>query len=738
MLETCLITGKLRDPSGTLLTNARVTFTLTSREQPGDILILPRPVVAQTDEAGNISVELWPNSAGNAGTAYLVQAATDGGYVQYPAWMAVVPDAETADITDISELVPPSSVNDALAAVLEARAEGDRAQGYADQTGLDRIATGEDRVAAAGSAANALGSAALAEASANRVDLGALDAAVDATAADKADAEAARDATYAGPNAPYPDTAAGIADTANGDRFVVANGDGWQLFENDSGVAVALSPLLPSLSAVADVLAQIGGSELNLHVFRDADGYVTMRQAGDLNFLLPDPQTGEFSSVQETMRAAPKPNEGESAALIFADADDRVLGHIRPDAGLMLAGLDESVQDEILDLRQQVAGAASASRLNTGIMRSMLESERGRVAGQASIYHNAIVKPHGSDSTETQRIPGLVVLSPTTAYLVWQQRLAGYDYIGDAEYQRLVGALVTYTPGVGVAAGSTVVIDAPADEQKVSNHPHLFLNGDGHIVCIYNSNTDGNYRVYRRVSTDGGATWSARTEVVSSLPDSSYIALGSNGTVVRVPDGYANEGRIYIPVYGVSDAGSGLIYSDDDGDTWSVGPILRNGFTIQEPGIALTHEGDILMCLRRADNPGLVHFARLPLGEDEWIDMGLDPKMVTPRIAMSMLQMAEYPGDGMPAIAHVGPAGAVRRAQRIRLSYDCGRSWQWSWKRPDVDDGAGNGAGYTAIRKLSNDLFIVAYETAESASVDSDMGVYVVNTAEVLNNGARL
>lgn len=149
MLETCLITGKLRDPSGTLLTNARVTFTLTSREKDGDILILPRPVVAQTDEAGNISVELWPNSLGNAGTAYVVQAATDGGYVQHPAWMAVVPDAETADINDISELVPPSSVNDALAAVVEAREEANRAEGYADQTALDRIATGEDRVATA-------------------------------------------------------------------------------------------------------------------------------------------------------------------------------------------------------------------------------------------------------------------------------------------------------------------------------------------------------------------------------------------------------------------------------------------------------------------------------------------------------------------------------------------------------------------------------------------------------------
>lgn len=156
MLDTCLITGKLRDPSGTLLTNARVTFTLTSREKDGDILILPRPVVAQTDEAGNISVEMWPNSLGNAGTAYIVQAATDGGYVQHPAWTAVVPDAETADITDISELVPPSSVNDALAAVVEAREEANRAEAFADQTAADRIQTGLDRAAAANSEANAL------------------------------------------------------------------------------------------------------------------------------------------------------------------------------------------------------------------------------------------------------------------------------------------------------------------------------------------------------------------------------------------------------------------------------------------------------------------------------------------------------------------------------------------------------------------------------------------------------
>ena len=57
-----------------------------------------------------------------------------GGYTTYPSWKALVPDQETAVLNDISELVPPDSTDDVLAAVIEAREARDAAQTYRDDT----------------------------------------------------------------------------------------------------------------------------------------------------------------------------------------------------------------------------------------------------------------------------------------------------------------------------------------------------------------------------------------------------------------------------------------------------------------------------------------------------------------------------------------------------------------------------------------------------------------------------
>lgn len=495
-------------------------------------------------------------------------------------------------------------------------------------------------------------------------------------------------------------------------------------------------------ASLNDRLEQITGSGIIAGV-KLPDGTLAQYQLPDLNFMLPDPDTGLFASVQDTMKAA-SPVAGSRA--IDVTASNGFAGNwTDSDFGLHLLGLDGTVQDRInaLDSTVEASLDAEADRVNATTTRAMFESEKLRAAGVTGIYYNSIIKAHGADGTETQRIPGLVVLSATTALVAWQQRLAGYGATGDATYQRLVCALVTYTPGVGISVGSTVVIDAPVDVSKNSNHPHMFLNGSGQIVCIFNStdNVAGKYRAYRRVSTDNGATWSARVEVASAAAGGDYIALGSNGTVVQIPTGYPNAGRWLVPIYGVGDFGSysGFLVSDDDGETWTPGALLYNGLPIQEPSFALTHEGDVLMAMRRSDDPYLVHFARFSLDPGtDWIDMGLASNMVTATCDMSMVQVAPTLGSGVPAIAHCGPSIIARRANRIRLSYDCGRTWQWSFKRPDVADTSGNGAGYTSIKMLAAGLFIVAYETAESAATNSDLGIYIVNIEKVLTDGTAL
>ncbi len=136
-MQKCHVTGIVSDAAGNALSGATIRFTLTKREKDGTIVIMPSPVGVKLGQDGALAVDLWPNSRGNAGTIYVVTVDTPnekGGYTTYPSWKALVPDQETAALNDISELVPPDSTDDVLAAVIEAREARDAAQTYRDDT----------------------------------------------------------------------------------------------------------------------------------------------------------------------------------------------------------------------------------------------------------------------------------------------------------------------------------------------------------------------------------------------------------------------------------------------------------------------------------------------------------------------------------------------------------------------------------------------------------------------------
>jgi hypothetical protein len=144
-MDKCRVTGSILDPSGKALAKATVRFTMTTRDQDGLTVIMPSPVVVNIGADGLVEADLWPNSRGHAGTWYRVSvlAATVGsaGMTAYPEWRVVVPDAETANLTEISELVPPPVVDDARAAAREA--------------GEHAMAAGDSATAAATSASQA-------------------------------------------------------------------------------------------------------------------------------------------------------------------------------------------------------------------------------------------------------------------------------------------------------------------------------------------------------------------------------------------------------------------------------------------------------------------------------------------------------------------------------------------------------------------------------------------------------
>jgi hypothetical protein len=120
-LDKCLVTGPVLKPDGTPCFPATITFTLSRRDRDDGVTIMPDPLEIDVDADGNFNVELWPNAEGQAGTFYSasVQLGARGRTrTRYPAFNLVVPVAPTANLADITELVPPAKVDDARAAVI--------------------------------------------------------------------------------------------------------------------------------------------------------------------------------------------------------------------------------------------------------------------------------------------------------------------------------------------------------------------------------------------------------------------------------------------------------------------------------------------------------------------------------------------------------------------------------------------------------------------------------------------
>jgi len=125
--------------------------------------------------------------------------------------------------------------------------------------------------------------------------------------------------------------------------------------------------------------------------------------------------------------------------------------------------------------------------------------------------------------------------------------------------------------------------------------------------CVKNSNTD--LRIYRKISNDDCATWSAPMLVINAP---GYLAV-LNASVVRI-----NSGRIVIPVYFTSNVAAippnyckaYSYYSDDDGATWvksTPDQNISSGVGYTEPCAVAINYNIVLMMIR--NNSGVQHFS---------------------------------------------------------------------------------------------------------------------------------
>ena len=140
-LVTTLVTGYIYDADGSPLANTPVTLRLTKAEIDNGIVV-PEILTPSTDANGLLSVQLWPNQRGQAGSQYRITVKSFGGAGERKLFdrLMTVPDTGVAQLQDIIDTEPPdtTSVSAALRAAEQAAVSA--SQAFDAQLGANEFA----------------------------------------------------------------------------------------------------------------------------------------------------------------------------------------------------------------------------------------------------------------------------------------------------------------------------------------------------------------------------------------------------------------------------------------------------------------------------------------------------------------------------------------------------------------------------------------------------------------------
>lgn len=344
-------------------------------------------------------------------------------------------------------------------------------------------------------------------------------------------------------------------------------------------------------------------------------------------------------------------------------------------------------------------------------------------------------------NTSIQRIPAVEVLSSTQALVFFAQKnvnAAG----GDGEGMRLAMKKITITSdGNRMVAGDLQVISEPSNWSSglgFHTHPHckkikVGPNHLGRVILIYNQNDnpsglasdrDGYLNIWMRYSDDDGDTWSSGTKIFdaqTSFDSDTVIVPGSNGDFIEVPNGtYA--GRLICPIYwnNVTGSDTGLMYSDDGGDTWAIaGAHFANGSNTlnrSENSQAWCPNNVIVETVRE---DGTAEIERelnyITMTSTTTFTPSHEGEIASFHVINCNASMLQIDPDGevdpdWGVILWSGPTGGStqthRHTYRLRRSIDGGVTWDEYAPFPN-----GDYVGYNSIRMLNATEMLLAYES---------------------------
>lgn len=226
-------------------------------------------------------------------------------------------------------------------------------------------------------------------------------------------------------------------------------------------------------------------------------------------------------------------------------------------------------------------------------------------------------------------------------------------------------------------------------------------------------------RVFVTFSDDEGLSWSTPREITSQAKSSEWqwYATGPCHSI-QLQKG-AHKGRIVVPCdHSKTGEGSNshVIYSDDLGESWHIGGILRHG---NESTITELKNGDLMLNMRCGSKKLRNEMSRQRLvaishdGGETFDETYLDKGLVEPVCNASIINYAPK-GKLTNTILFSNPKDGEKRINMsLSISYDSGKTWE---KNILVSDKA---TAYSDLLVLPNGDVAIFYERGENRPYDT-------------------
>jgi len=331
-------------------------------------------------------------------------------------------------------------------------------------------------------------------------------------------------------------------------------------------------------------------------------------------------------------------------------------------------------------------------------------------------------------NTKYYRIPTIINTADGGIVALTDDRYSSTSDLGnhkiDVVARKSMDGGLTWGDPVTVAAG-----DGSSDAAYGYGDPAVVRTLNGKLICLMaagkNSFSGGMLHMGYSESMDNGATWSAVTDIYSSINKngaeitSAFTTAGKGVTFSNGRVAFAMNGK----VSGTNN--EFVLYSDNEGATWSLSPSIYSG--ADESKLEIMNDNSLLVSVRRGGwntmaNRGYNRTTGDASGDgiNSWGTQGVwGDEMNANGCNADILY---YKQDGCDVLLHTLTKNysTYRKDLRLYMSFDEGITWQEVYQlQPGY-------AAYSSMQKLANGDLAIIFEDGSIGNQDK-MDCYAIN-----------